>query len=98
MRLSVDQFESNLAMLLRDEPADTIAVLTECMASYWSGEKLVFVFLRDYGPVSLGEEFDLRDFLWEPWEALFAGWLAAPRFRRNAEVIERLDRARLKQH
>ncbi|MDR6449662.1 hypothetical protein J2794_005800 [Paraburkholderia terricola] len=98
MPLSLDEFELQLAMLLQNRPAGTVAVLTECLASYWSGKKLVYVFLRDDRPNSLGEEFDLRHFLWRPWEEPFEAWLASPRFRRNAEVIERLNRARVNEH
>ncbi|WP_254700186.1 hypothetical protein [Trinickia violacea] len=79
-------FQSNLAMLLRDLPRGMTADLDDGVVAYWDGHKLVFAFLRDNGSGLIEEEFDLADFLWSEWAASCAAWLAAPHFSVRDEV------------
>jgi hypothetical protein len=75
-----DQFESHLAMLLRDQPRGTTADLTDFAVAYWDGVRVRYVFLHEDGDGSLDEEFEFSDYLLVQWETDLQEWLDAPRF------------------
>jgi hypothetical protein len=86
--LTIDQFRSQLSMLLRDLPRGTTAEVAEWAIAWWDGRQLAFAFLRDDGSGAIEEEFDLDDYVWPQWQQEFAKWVAEPRFSVRAELIE----------
>lgn len=91
--MTLDQFEAQLGMWLRDHPSGAAAELTDFAVAYWDGHRLVYAFLRDDGTGCLDEEFDLRDYQWSEWEKELVGWAARPRFSSRDEVFEWLKEA-----
>ncbi|WP_250510621.1 hypothetical protein [Caballeronia sp. GACF4] len=86
--LTYDAFMSQLGMLLRDEPAGRVALLTDYAIAWWSGREIVFAYLRDEDPGQVDEEFNLDDCHWEEWKPRLIAWLAKPVFVDRPQVAE----------
>jgi hypothetical protein len=85
--LSLESFQSHLAMLLRDQPRGMTADLSDFVVAYWNGHRVVYGFLRDDGGGRIEEEFDLADYVWEEWALAFTAWCSMPTFTARAEVL-----------
>ncbi|CAE6795426.1 hypothetical protein R70006_05050 [Paraburkholderia domus] len=83
---TLETFNAQLGMLLRDQPSGIAAELTDFAVAYWNGHDVVYAFLRDDGSGRIDEEFDPADFQWEDLVAAFAAWLTSQRFSERAEV------------
>ena len=82
-----EEFEANVAMLLRDQPRGTTADLTDFAVAYWDGERVHYVFLHEDGQGALDEEFDLSDYRLDQWEADFGGWFAEPHYSLRPQLL-----------
>lgn len=90
--LTIERFESQLAMLLRDLPRGMVAELTDFAVAYWNGWEVVYAFLRDDNDGRIEEEFDLTAYVWEEWRPELTRWLAEPRFIPHTEVLDWTNR------
>lgn len=86
--LSLEAFESHLAMLLRDQPRGITADLSDFALAYWNGHHVVYCFLRDDGSGRIEEEFELADYVWEEWAHAFSASCATPAFSARTEVLD----------
>ncbi|WP_065058091.1 hypothetical protein [Paraburkholderia tropica] len=86
MKTTQEQFVSDLAMLLRDQPRGTAARLDEYVIAWLDAGHLVFAYLRDDDRRFVEEEFHLDDVVWDEWEAGFAAWLRDPAFEYREEI------------
>lgn len=86
--MKLENFKSQLSMLLRDLPVGTTADISDFAVAFWGGRELTFAFLRDDGSGRIDEEFDLDDYQWSEWEAEFSAWAEAPKFSERREVLE----------
>ncbi|WP_430233500.1 hypothetical protein [Paraburkholderia tropica] len=86
MKTTQEQFFSDLAMLLRDEPRGTVARLDEYVIAWLDARHLVFAYLRDDDRHFVEEEFDLDDVVWDEWEAGFVAWSRDPVFEYREEI------------
>jgi hypothetical protein len=91
--LSLESFQSHLAMLLRDQPRGMTANLSDFAVAYWNGHQVVYGFLRDDSSGRLEEEFDLADYVWEEWAVTLTAWCSMPTFTARAEVLHWLKDA-----
>jgi hypothetical protein len=85
--LSLEAFQCQLGMLLRDLPPGTAAELSDFAAAYWNGHEVIYCFLRDDGSGQIDEEFDVTDYVWEEWAGMFSAWCKAPAFSARAAVL-----------
>lgn len=86
--LSLESFQSHLAMLLRDQPPGSVAELSDFAAAYWNGHEVVYCFLRDDGSGQIDEEFDIADYVWQEWASSFSAWCETPIFSIRPDVAE----------
>jgi hypothetical protein len=91
--LSLEAFQSQLGMLLRDLPPGMVAELSDFALAYWNGHEVVYCFLNDDKHRQIDEEFDINDYVWEEWAPVFAAWCAAPTFSKRPEVLNWLKDA-----
>jgi hypothetical protein len=85
--MTLENFKSQLSMLLRDLPIGTTADLTDFAVAFWGGRELTFAFLHEDRPGEIDEEFDLDDYQWGEWEERFTAWAHAPKFSERQEVL-----------
>jgi hypothetical protein len=89
-----EQFESHLAMLLRDQPRGTTADLMDFAVAYWDGARVRYVFLHEDESGALDEEFEITDYVLAEWEVNLRTWLAAPTFTEaRPELLQWLKEA-----
>lgn len=78
--LELEDFKSQLSMLLQDMLIGTTADLTAFAIAYWNGRRVIYAFLSEDGSDEIDEEFDLDDDQWREWGAAFSAWANEPRF------------------
>ena len=93
--LSLETFQSQVGMLLRDLPPGTFAELSDFATAYWNGHELVYCFLHDDGSGQIDEEFDIADYVWNEWAPEFSAWCKKPVFSTRPEVLDWLKDAPL---
>lgn len=86
--MKLENFKSQLSMLLRDVPIGTTADLTDFAVAYWGGRQVTYAFLAEDGSGDIGEEFDPDDYQWSEWERALSAWSEAPKFSMRREVLE----------
>ncbi|MGA7781810.1 MAG: hypothetical protein WCA85_29425 [Paraburkholderia sp.] len=80
-----DEFESKLAMILRDVAFGTTADLTEQAVAYWNGEHIVYATLREDDSGLIDREFDLAA-QWPAWRGWLEAWMSQPTFSVRPEL------------
>jgi hypothetical protein len=91
MQLTIDQFKTELAELLRDLPG-TAADLTDSAIAYWDGHRVVYCYVNEDTDL-IDEEFDLNNGVWRDWEEYLSEWMAEPKFSVRPELRDRIDRS-----
>jgi hypothetical protein len=86
--MKLENFKSQLSMLLQDLPIGMTADLTDFAVAYWGGRHVVYAFLSEGRGDQIDEEFDLDDYHWAEWEAEFSAWAEAPKFSVRPEVLQ----------
>lgn len=71
-----EAFEPQLAAILQDAGADSVAELTDTIVAFWDGMKVVYAKTDSSG--SFEEVFDLTPGEWAQWQDWFADWLTDP--------------------
>ncbi|KAA0999041.1 hypothetical protein FVF58_42780 [Paraburkholderia panacisoli] len=84
--MKLEDFKSQLSMLLRDHPNGTTADLSDFAVAWWNGNDVTYAFLRDDETGLIEEVFDLDDYLWGEWRETLSKWVDAPKFSERAEV------------
>lgn len=79
--------QSDLAMLLRDQPRATTADLTDAFVVYWDGDQLAGAFLSADEPGSLEGPADVDEILEQIPENL-ADWFASPSYTWRPELLD----------
>jgi hypothetical protein len=92
MQLTIDQFKTQLAELLRDLMPCTSADLTDNAIAYWDGRKVVYCYLKDDSDL-IDKEFELDNRLWKDWEEYLSEWMVEPTFSVRPELQDRLNQA-----
>jgi hypothetical protein len=92
MQLTIDQFKTQLAELLRDLMPCTSADLTDNAIAYWDGRKVVYRYLKDDSDL-IDKEFELDNRLWKDWEEYLSEWMVEPTFSVRPELQDRLNQA-----
>lgn len=93
--LSLETFQSQLGMLLRDLPPGSAAELSDFATAYWNGHEVVYCFLREDGSGQIDEEFDVADYVWREWAPEFSAWCEKPVLSARLEVLDWLKDPRL---
>jgi hypothetical protein len=83
--MTFQEFKSQLAMLLCDQPRGTTADLAGFAVAYWDGRDVAGVYLRNNG--RLDEEYDLDVSAFERWHDAFVAWLVNPRCTVRADLV-----------
>ncbi|ASW02835.1 hypothetical protein [Paraburkholderia aromaticivorans] len=91
--VTLDQFKTRLASMLRDIPYGTSADLTGYAIAFWDGSKVVYAFLSGDGTGMIEDEFELSDYEWNHWHDDFAAWIKEPLFSVRPELNKRTWRA-----
>jgi len=91
--MKIEDFKSQLSILLRDVPRGTTADLSDFAVAWWSGHDVTYAFLQINETGLIEEEFELKDYGWEQWGPEFAAWVEAPKFSARNEVLEWLKDA-----
>ena len=86
MTMSREQFEYQLAVLLRHHGAGTTADLTDELVAYWNGSGLSFALLRETPTGSIHEEFCMDDAHWGGWRSWLEAWIDSPMFSVRPEI------------
>lgn len=89
MKMTLEQFKTQLSTLLRDLMPCTTADLTDSAVAYWDGRRVVYCYLDDESDV-LDEEFDLDVGLWKEWQDYLSEWIASPQFSVRPELQDLL--------
>lgn len=84
-KLTLDQFKSQLAMLLQDIPSGTSADLTDFAIAFWNGCDVTYAFV-DVEDGKIEDEFDLDDYAWQQWQPAFSTWTEEPKFSVRREI------------
>ena len=84
--MTLDDFKSQVAAVLRDAPRCTTADLTDFAVAFWNGRDVVYAYLRDDLSGALDEEFNLSDNEWEQWHDDLVAWIGRPLFSVRPEV------------
>lgn len=87
--LTLDQFKTQLASMLRDIPYGTSADLSGYAIAYWDGSKVVYAFLSTDGSGTIEDEFELSDYEWKHWHEDFVTWINEPLFSVRPELNKR---------
>jgi hypothetical protein len=90
--MTSDQFTKQLSMMLRDLPRGTTADISDFAVAYWDGNRVTFCFLNDDSG-EVDEEFELGDYEWSEWKAVFECWMREPKFSKRDTVLSWLDDA-----
>jgi hypothetical protein len=88
--LTLDQFKTQLAAMLRDIPYGTSADLTGYAIAFWDGSKVVYAFLAEDGRGHIDDEFELGDYEWNHWHDDFVSWIKEPVFSVRPELRKRI--------
>ncbi|HEY1999921.1 hypothetical protein [Paraburkholderia sp.] len=91
--MRLENFKSQLSMLLRDIPRGTTADIAPFAVAWWSGQCVTYAFLRDDASGQIEEEFDLDDYAWSQWQPEFEAWAEAPTFSVRSEILNWLKDA-----
>jgi len=86
--MTFEECERRLGLLLRDQPQGTTAEFADYAIAFWTGNKLVYCFLREDGSGEIDEAFNPAAYLWEDLEPDFAAWVRAPHYHVRSAVIE----------
>jgi hypothetical protein len=86
MPFTADDFTRRLAMLLRNQPQGTVALLTDDVFAFLDGHTARYM-LTDDETGAFDEEFELDDELWSDFASDLRGWLGDPRFARRDDEV-----------
>jgi hypothetical protein len=75
-------FEAQLAAILQDAGAESVADLTDTLLAYWDGTKVVYAQTDSSGSYEV--VFDLTPAEWSKWQDWLADWLTDPVISRRA--------------
>jgi hypothetical protein len=87
--LTLDQFKTQLAAMLREIPYGTSADLTDYAVAFWDGSKVVYAFLFEDDSGMIEDEFELGDYEWDRWHDDFVTWINEPMFSVRPEIHKR---------
>lgn len=88
--LTLEQFKTQLAAMLRRIPYGTSADLTDYAIAFWDGARVVYAFISDDdGTEQIDDEFELGEYEWSHWHEDFANWISEPVFSVRADLHNR---------
>jgi hypothetical protein len=87
--LTLDQFKTQLASMLRDIPYGTSADLTGYAIAFWNGSKVIYAFVSSDDSGIIEDEFELSDYEWDHWHDEFVTWINEPIFSVRPELHKR---------
>jgi hypothetical protein len=84
-----EQFETRLAMILRDIAFGTTADLTDRAVAYWNGQRVVYAHLRDDDSDQIADEFSLEAH-WSEMREWLNEWMVEPIFTVRPELQDEI--------
>ncbi|MFM0239163.1 hypothetical protein [Paraburkholderia phytofirmans] len=88
--LTLEQFKTQLAAMLRRIPYGASADLTDYAIAFWDGARVVYAFISDNdGTERIDDEFELGEYEWNHWHEDFANWISEPVFSVRADLHKR---------
>jgi hypothetical protein len=70
-----EEFDSQLAALLRSAGPDTVAELTATMVAWWNGRRVVYAVVDSAGSGALTGAYELDANRWHEWKDWLTDWL-----------------------